>query len=57
LARAWLTIALKLHDAEVPAIPDEDPSRDILITALEALGARDGNYGFLKAGLKTGEIA
>ena len=57
LARAWLTIALKLHDAEVPAIPDEDPSRDTLITAIEALGAAEGNYGFLKAGLKTGEIA
>ncbi len=50
LARAWFTIALRLHAREVPAPVDNAPSPDILITALEALGSRDGNYHFFKTG-------
>jgi len=50
MARAWLAIALRLHGAEVLAFPDSVPSSDLLITALEALGAAGGNYLFFKTG-------
>jgi hypothetical protein len=52
LARAWLTIALRVHGVRVNGIAvaesTGEPSRDVLITALEALGAADGNYRFMK---------
>ena len=50
LARAWLTIALRLHGVKPPAPLDHPPSDDIYITAIEALGAEGGNYRFLKTG-------
>ena len=50
MARAWLTIALRLHAIEIPGLPDVTPSSDILITALEALGSGE-NYRFLKTGV------
>lgn len=50
LARAWLTIALRLNGAEIPSFPEEEPSPDILLTAVEALGSSDGNYTLLKTG-------
>lgn len=50
LARAWLTIALRLHGVQPPAPLDQAPSNDIYITAIEALGAEGGNYRFLKTG-------
>lgn len=50
MARAWLTIALRLHAVEVPPLPDAAPSSDILITALEALGSGE-NYRFFKTGV------
>ncbi len=49
LARAWLAIALRLHGQEAPEIASE-PSRDIMITAVEALAAREGNWKLLKTG-------
>lgn len=55
LAKAWLTIALRVHGMRVNGIAVEEadilrsePSTDVLITALEALGAEDGNYRFMK---------
>ena len=54
MARAWLTIALRLHDGTAPPPLSREPSADILITALEALGAEEGNYTFFKTGLETG---
>jgi hypothetical protein len=51
LARAWITVALRLHGV---AIPDTiqplagQGSPDLMVLALEALGAPDGNYGLLK---------
>ena len=51
LARAWITVALRLHGVEIPdAIqPLAGPgSPDLMVLALEALGAPDGNYGLLK---------
>jgi hypothetical protein len=51
LARAWITIALRLHGV---AVPDGlrplagVGSPDLMVLALEALGAPEGNYGFLK---------
>jgi hypothetical protein len=50
LAQAWLTIALRLHDAAVPTIRPAAPSPDLQILALEALAAPEGNYRFLKTG-------
>jgi len=49
LADAWLTIALRLNGAEPPQAAG-DPTPDVLITALEALGAPGGNYTLLKTG-------
>ena len=51
LARAWITIALRLHGVEVPDTlnPSNGPgSPDLMVVALEALGSADGNYRFLK---------
>jgi hypothetical protein len=47
LARAWLTIAMRLHGmkASDPAGPRAE---DLMITAVEALAAPDGNYRFMK---------
>ncbi len=46
LARAWLAVALRNHGVDV-AGGDAPPSNDILVTALEALSAPDGNYRLL----------
>jgi hypothetical protein len=48
LARAWLTIAMRVNGMAVNELTGE-PSDDILITALEALAAADGNYRLLHA--------
>jgi len=53
LARAWLTIAMRLHgmDAKTPNLNQEKagpPPPDLVITAVEALAASDGNYRFMK---------
>jgi hypothetical protein len=57
LARAWLTIALRVNGASlgerVNAAMAETSCEDVLLTALEALSAPEGNYHFLK----TGEVA
>ena len=51
LARAWITVALRLHGV---AIPDDlkplagPGSPDLMVVALEALGAPGGNYGLLQ---------
>ena len=50
MATAWLNIALRLHGQAVDAAPDREPSSDVLITALEALGAPEGNHRLLKTG-------
>jgi len=49
LARAWLAIALRAYGRQ-PADPSEDisSSRDILLTALQALGHPAGNYHLLQ---------
>jgi hypothetical protein len=49
LARAWLGIALRVNGAPVvsPAIAGES-CEDLLLTALEALAAPEGNHQFLK---------
>ena len=51
LARAWITIALRLHGVTVPDTTSPSKgsgSPDLMVVALEALGSPDGNYGFLK---------
>lgn len=47
LARAWLTIAMRVNGVAVDELSSE-PSADVLITALEALASADGNYNLLK---------
>jgi len=51
LARAWLTIALRVNRAPLNAgvnVAQADTScEDVLLTALEALGAPEGNHHFL----------
>ena len=48
MARAWLTLALRLHGAPVPALPPPPASPDLQILALEALAAPEGNFELLK---------
>ena len=51
LARAWITIALRLHGAAVPEALKPltgQGSPDLMVVALEALGAPEGNFGLLK---------
>jgi len=51
LAKAWLTIALRIHGEKPEATPeDAKVSGDIMLAALEALGHPDGNYRLLQAG-------
>ena len=47
LARAWLTIAMRLDGLAV-AESNAPPPDDLMITAVEALAATDGNYRFMK---------
>lgn len=50
LARAWLAITLRVLGADPPRTPSKAPSDDLLLAALEALGAEDGNFGLFKTG-------
>lgn len=51
LARAWLSIALRVNGASPDAVnAGSAPTSDVLITALEALGQPDGNHHLLQAG-------
>jgi hypothetical protein len=47
MAKAWLTIAMRVNGIAVDELAGE-PSQDVLITALEALAASDGNYRLMK---------
>ena len=49
MARAWLTIAMRVNGVTVEE-PSADGafSEDVLITALEALGAAEGNHRFMR---------
>jgi hypothetical protein len=49
LARAWLTIAMRLHGVKSPELTG-DPSADLMITAVEALAAPEGNYKLIQTG-------
>ncbi|HLJ47402.1 MAG TPA: prenyltransferase/squalene oxidase repeat-containing protein [Bryobacteraceae bacterium] len=51
LAHAWLTIALRTWGDALPA-PDEaeEPPKDIMLTALQALAHPNGNFRLLKTG-------
>jgi hypothetical protein len=52
LARAWLVIALRCHGEDPqPSGNDTSASTDLMLTALEALGHPEGNYGLLKTGV------
>jgi hypothetical protein len=49
LARAWLTIALRLHGGK-PQEPAGELTGDLMITAVEALAAAEGNYSLMRTG-------
>jgi hypothetical protein len=48
LANAWLAIALRCYGATPPAVEDMRASEDVMLSALEALGHAEGNYGLLQ---------
>ena len=48
MARAWLTIAMRLHGVK-PEEVSGDPQSDLMITGIEALAAPEGNYHAMKA--------
>ena len=50
LAQAWLRVALRLHGAEAPAASQAELQSDVMITAIEALAAPEGNYHLFKTG-------
>lgn len=52
LARAWLVAAMRLHEMTPPDLTG-DPSGDIMITAVEALAAADGNWKLMRTGAST----
>jgi hypothetical protein len=58
LARAWLTIAMRLHGVKPPELTGDAPS-DLMITAVEALAAAEGNYKLMQTatGTQTGAAA
>ena len=49
LARAWLTIALRLRGMKPPE-PDGELTGDVMITAVEALAAAEGKYALMRTG-------
>lgn len=49
LARAWLVTAMRLHGMTPPELTGE-PSPDIMITAVEALSAAEGNWKWMSTG-------
>ena len=48
LARAWLTIALRLHGVAMKELAPVIEIPDLQIIALEALAAPEGNYRFFE---------
>ncbi len=48
MARAWLTIAMRVNGIFPETRNDAKVTPDVLITALEALGAPEGNHSLLK---------
>lgn len=47
LARAWLTISLRLHGSSMEPVSGA-LSDDLMLTAIEALGCAEGNFALLK---------
>ena len=50
LARAWLGVSLRLHGVPAPEAEEAAPSPDVMITAIEALAAPEGNHQLLNTG-------
>ena len=49
MARAWLTIAMRLHGLK-PVELHGEPQADLMITGIEALAAPEGNYRSMQTG-------
>ena len=49
LGRAWLAVAMRLHGMTPPELSG-DPSADLMITAVEALSAAEGNWKLMQTG-------
>ena len=56
LARAWLTIAMRLHGVKALDLTGS-PGRDLMITAVEALAAPEGNFRFMQTVARRGGSA
>jgi len=56
LARAWLTIAMRLHGVKALDLMGP-PGRDLMITAVEALAAPEGNFRFMQTVARRGGSA
>jgi hypothetical protein len=52
LARAWLAVALRLNGKEAAPCPDPGTHRDVLLTAVEALGTDNGSWRLLRPGAR-----
>ncbi len=52
LARAWLTVAMHLHERTAAPLTG-DPSGDVMITAVEALAAPEGNWKWMQTAKTT----
>jgi len=50
LARAWLVTAMRLHGMTPPEAASNAPSGDIMLTAVEALSAAEGNWKLMRTG-------
>ena len=56
LARAWLTIAMRLHGVKALDLMGP-PGGDLMITAVEALAAPEGNFRFMQTVARRGGSA
>ncbi len=50
LARAWLTIAMRLHGIQPTQELTGPPPADLMITAVEALAAPEGHHHLMQTG-------
>jgi hypothetical protein len=55
MARAWLTIAMRLHGMK-PEELSGGPQSDLMITGIEALAAPEGNYRFMQTSMQTAGV-
>jgi hypothetical protein len=55
MTRAWIRLGLRLNGVDIADPASSEVPKNLMVVALEALGARDGNHGLLKAAVKVSE--